>query len=227
MLTGEPMPVQRFAVDEGDKHHALEATGALKRSFLYAGTSVLQSSSGQAQDPGMPGRAIGIAVGTGARTAKGSLVRMVLFPAPATFQFTEQLAKVYVIMVVFTCTLFCILMLKDQGHWIVGVFTGLCVLTQSLQPNMPVSFTLAHSVSSARLRADCGVACLSPPRIPIAGKVHVMVLDKTGTITKDSPLRSCPSRPPLSLCGLLPRCPSCACCPLPYARRLQLLLAPA
>merc|ERR1719284_677675 len=35
------------------------------------------------------------------------------------------------------------------------------------------------------MKSRCGIVCLSPERTPLAGKVHVMVLDKTGTITKE------------------------------------------
>jgi cation-transporting ATPase 13A3/4/5 len=180
MLTGEPMPVQRFEVGDDHPEEILESHGHAKRHFLFAGTVVMQSSGG-----GEDGRAIGIAQSTGARTAKGALVRMVLFPAPIQFQFTDHLAKVYLIMCGYVVVTFCILLQKDQGHWIVALFAGFCLLTQSLQPNMPVSFTLGQSIASSRLKSDCGVLCLSPQRIPIAGKVQVMVLDKTGTITKD------------------------------------------
>merc|ERR1719276_26191 len=104
---------------------------------------------------------------------------MVLFPSPIRFEFTDQLPSVYVIMCGYVVVLFLLQSLKDQGHWIVAVFTGLCLLTQSLQPNMPVSFTLAQNVAAQRLKSELGVLCLSPERTPIAGKVHVMVLDKT------------------------------------------------
>lgn len=183
MLTGEPMPVQRFEVGDDHPLDILDSSGHAKRHFLFAGTVVMQSSGGNSEQGST--RAVGIAHATGARTAKGALVRMVLFPAPITFQFTDHLAKVYLIMCGYVVVTFIILLQKDQGHWIVAMFAGFCLLTQSLQPNMPVSFTLSQSISSARLKSDSGVLCLSPQRIPIAGKVQVMVLDKTGTITKD------------------------------------------
>lgn len=185
MLTGEPMPVQRFAAEDDGAEHSLQAIGPMKRHFLFAGTQVLQSSSAEGAADGRSLCAVGLAVTTGARTAKGSLVRMVLFPTPTRFQFTEQLPMVYTIMCILVVVLFSVQLLKDQGHWVVAAFTGLSILTQSLQPNMPVSFTLAHSVASTKLKSMCGVLCLSPDKIPVAGKVQLMVLDKTGTITKD------------------------------------------
>eukprot|EP00971_Amphidinium_carterae_P215390 4274745-Amphidinium_carterae.1 len=73
----------------------------------------------------------------------------------------------------------------SPGHWIIAVFTGLCILAQALNPNLPVSLAIAQSVSAHRMASSVGVKCLAPPKVPIAGKVHVMVMDKTGTITKD------------------------------------------
>jgi len=176
MLTGEPMPVQRFPIDPSTSGQL--CPNEHKKHFLFAGTNVMQSA-GPAE-----GRAVGVAVSTGARTAKGSLVRMVLFPSPSSFKFTDQLRQVYALMFLYVCVLFCVALTRDQGHWIIAVFTGLCILAQALNPNLPVSLAIAQSVSAHRM-ASVGVKCLAPPKVPIAGKIHVMVMDKTGTITKD------------------------------------------
>lgn len=177
MLTGEPMPVQRFQVDstlQGDLD-----TEKHKKHCILAGTKVIQSAGPS------DGKALGIALATGARTAKGALVRMVLFPSPILFRFTDQMLSMYALMFLYVCILFCVCMIKDQGHWIIAVFTGLCILAQSLNPNMPVSLAFGQSIAATRMDKHCQVKCLAPERIPIAGKVHVMVMDKTGTITKD------------------------------------------
>mmetsp|Transcript_48168 Transcript_48168/g.112675 ORF Transcript_48168/g.112675 Transcript_48168/m.112675 type:complete len:1326 (-) Transcript_48168:54-4031(-) len=177
MLTGEPMPVQRFPIDPSTAGQLCPNTH--KKHFLFAGTVVMQSAGPE------EGRAVGVAVSTGARTAKGSLVRMVLFPSPSSFKFTDQLRQVYALMFIYVCVLFCVALTRDQGHWIIAVFTGLCILAQALNPNLPVSLAIAQSVSAHRMASSVGVKCLAPPKVPIAGKVHVMVMDKTGTITKD------------------------------------------
>lgn len=179
MLTGEPMPVQRFAVEANDV--ILNAHG-MKRNFVFAGTVVMQSAGGHAEPTGL---AVGIAVSTGARTAKGSLVRMVLFPSEIKFAFTDDMLRLYVLMLLWVVLLSCLSFSINMGHWTVGVYTALCIMTQSLNPNLPVSLTLAQTVAASRLGSHCEVKCLNPSRIPIAGKLHVMVLDKTGTITKD------------------------------------------
>mmetsp|Transcript_165532 Transcript_165532/g.293146 ORF Transcript_165532/g.293146 Transcript_165532/m.293146 type:complete len:1415 (+) Transcript_165532:148-4392(+) len=179
MLTGEPMPVQRFAVEA---NNAILDPHRMKRNFVFAGSIVMQSAGGHTEPTG---QAVGIVVSTGARTAKGALVRMVLFPSEIKFAFTEDMLRLYMLMLFWVIFLSSLSFSFDMGHWTVTVYTALCILTQSLNPNLPVSLTLAQTVAASRLGSHCEVKCLNPSRIPIAGKLHVMVLDKTGTITKD------------------------------------------
>jgi P-type E1-E2 ATPase len=43
---------------------------------------------------------------------------------------------------------------------------------------------IGTSFSLWRLRKK-GIFCISPPRVNVSGRVNVMVLDKTGTLTED------------------------------------------
>jgi cation-transporting ATPase 13A3/4/5 len=181
MLTGEPMPVQRFAVEDVDS--AAVSAASHKKHLLFTGTIVMQSS-GDAKDSDQ--RGTGVVFNTGPMTMKGSLVRTVLFPEPISFKFTDQLPRVYGLMFIYVCCLFTIMQLfANTGSWIFGLYIGFTILVQSLNPLLPVSITFAHTVGSEKLNEVEGVHCLSPQRLPIAGKVQVMVMDKTGTITKE------------------------------------------
>merc|ERR1719482_1495513 len=181
MLTGEPMPVQRFAVEDVDS--AAVSAASHKKHLLFTGTIVMQSS-GDAKDSDQ--RGTGVVFNTGPMTMKGSLVRTVLFPEPISFKFTDQLTRVYGLMFIYVCCLFTIMQLfANTGSWIFGLYIGFTILVQSLNPLLPVSITFAHTVGSEKLNEVEGVHCLSPQRLPIAGKVQVMVMDKTGTITKE------------------------------------------
>ncbi len=44
--------------------------------------------------------------------------------------------------------------------------------------------TIGTTFSLMRLRKK-GIFCISPPRVNVSGRVNVMVLDKTGTLTED------------------------------------------
>mmetsp|Transcript_9419 Transcript_9419/g.15216 ORF Transcript_9419/g.15216 Transcript_9419/m.15216 type:complete len:1314 (+) Transcript_9419:53-3994(+) len=179
MLTGEPMPVQRFPIENTDTTIICSKTH--KKHFIFTGTIVMQSSGDNESNHG-----VGVVVNTGPMTMKGSLVRTVLFPEPIHFKFTDQLPWVYLCMFIYVCILFTTVQIgADTGSWVYGIYIGMTILAQSLNPLLPVSITLGQTVGSERLKDHVGIKCLSPQRLPIAGKVHVMVMDKTGTITKE------------------------------------------
>merc|ERR1740138_1337849 len=50
MLTGEPMPVQRFAVESVDS--TAVSASSHKKHLLFTGTIVMQSSAGEQDTPG-------------------------------------------------------------------------------------------------------------------------------------------------------------------------------
>lgn len=183
MLTGEPMPVQRFPVEHGETT-AISAN-THKKHLLFTGTVVMQSF-GDSPGPEESSYCMGVVLNTGPMTMKGSLIRTVLFPEPITFKFTDQLPFVYLIMFIYVCCLFTMIQFKAHtGSWIFSIYIGFTILAQSLNPLLPVSITLGQTIGSERLKESEGIKCLSPQRLPIAGKVHVMVMDKTGTITKE------------------------------------------
>lgn len=58
------------------------------------------------------------------------------------------------------------------------------LVTIAVPPTLPAAMTIGTSFSLWRLR-KLGIFCISPPRVNESGKVKVMVLDKTGTLTED------------------------------------------
>jgi len=180
MLTGEPMPVQRFPVEDVDA--SCVSNLSHKKHLLFTGTIVMQSS-GDGIDAN---RGVGVVFNTGPRTMKGSMIRTVLFPEPIKFKFTDQLPYAYLFMFIYVCGLFTVIQVfSDSGSGIFSIFIGFTILVQSLNPLLPVTITLGQTMGSERLKKEMGVSCLNPERLPIAGKVHIMVMDKTGTITKE------------------------------------------
>jgi cation-transporting ATPase 13A3/4/5 len=171
MLTGEPMPVQKFPLEGGgpisSKH---------KKHLLFAGTNLLQISD-----------AVAVVNATGAMTAKGQLVRMVLFPSPVKFKFTSELPYVIGILSVygFSCLVTISIFLGSALDGLSVLFSGTFFVLQALSPLLPVSLSAGQSVAAGRLTQQTGVQCLSPPRITVAGELHVFVFDKTGTLTED------------------------------------------
>lgn len=72
------------------------------------------------------------------------------------------------------------------------VLMALDVVTIAVPPALPAALTVGLIYAQERL-SHAGVICLSPPRINLAGRVNLVALDKTGTMTKSD----------LRLCGLM------------------------
>lgn len=58
------------------------------------------------------------------------------------------------------------------------------LITIAVPPTLPAAMTIGTTFSLYRLKKK-GIFCISPPRVNVSGRVNVMVLDKTGTLTED------------------------------------------
>ncbi|XP_045764970.1 polyamine-transporting ATPase 13A3-like [Maniola jurtina] len=178
MLTGESVPVMKGPPCSSPEVYSTETH---KRHTLFAGTHVIQTRFyGNNQ-------VLAKVVRTGFYTAKGELIKSILFPKKFDFQFYKDAVKFVIFM-------FCIAAIgMGYSIWLYvvrGSQVGLIVLrtldiiTIVVPPALPAAMTAGIVYSQQRLKRN-KIFCVSPPRIIICGKLQVMCFDKTGTLTED------------------------------------------
>uniref|UniRef100_A0A8C3K5N5 Cation-transporting ATPase n=1 Tax=Calidris pygmaea TaxID=425635 RepID=A0A8C3K5N5_9CHAR len=173
MLTGESIPVTKTPLPLTEspmpwKTHSMED---YRRHVLFCGTEVIQTK------PTGRGPARAVVLQTGFNTAKGDLVRSILYPKPVNF-------KLY----------------RDAFKFIIGlspvadvVAMALLLLTVAVPPTIPAALTTGTVYAQRRLKKK-KIFCISPQRINICGQINLVCFDKTGTLTEDG----------LDLWGIIP-----------------------
>uniref|UniRef100_A0A663MXX4 Cation-transporting ATPase n=1 Tax=Athene cunicularia TaxID=194338 RepID=A0A663MXX4_ATHCN len=192
MLTGESVPVTKTPLPLVEslmpwKTHSMED---YRRHVLFCGTEVIQT---KATGKG-PARAI--VLQTGFNTAKGDLVRSILYPKPVNFKlyrdafkFIVGLSVIGVFGLIYTVCVF-----VSHGKPVADVVTmALLLLTAAVPPAIPAALTTGTVYAQRRLKKK-KIFCISPQRINICGQINLVCFDKTGTLTEDG----------LDLWGIIP-----------------------
>eukprot|EP00842_Homolaphlyctis_polyrhiza_P007118 jgi/Hompol1/996/HPOL_001171-RA len=176
-LTGEALPVAKFAVKKDGAIYNRDEAG--KINALYAGCHILETRPDIPHEP-----VTAIVLATGASTAKGRLVRDILYPMPVSFVFLEHLKIVLPLLIMWGVVMLALSMFMlgtlNSDAWFYGMFT----ISQVLSPLLPAVLVIGQSISAERLR-ERGIMCVDLSRITLAGKVSVFCFDKTGTLTKE------------------------------------------
>lgn len=186
MLTGESVPVAKSGVPGADVPQLQTATRGSRfdRYCVFGGTQLVRARPADEKD-GSEARAV--VIQTGFNTAKGSLIRQMLFPREITFKFYRD-------SFIAIGVLFGLAMLGLIASVVYFVHIGvdpaeiavrsLDVLTISVPPALPAALSIAITFALARLRSR-QIFCTSPQRINVAGMVTAAVFDKTGTLTEE------------------------------------------
>lgn len=197
MLTGESIPVTKTPLPHVEsttawKCHSLED---YRKHVLFCGTEVIQvKPSGQG-----PVRAV--VLQTGYNTAKGDLVRSILYPRPLNFKLYSDAFK-FIVFLAF---------LGVMGFfYALGVYMyngvskkdtatmALLLLTVTVPPVLPAALTTGIVYAQKRLKKK-KIFCISPQRINMCGQINLVCFDKTGTLTEDG----------LDLWGTIPTADNC------------------
>uniref|UniRef100_A0A8C0EYS1 Polyamine-transporting ATPase 13A3 n=1 Tax=Bubo bubo TaxID=30461 RepID=A0A8C0EYS1_BUBBB len=185
MLTGESVPVTKINLPNpseypkamGDEIYSPEVH---KRHTLFCGTNVIQTRF-------YTGELVkALVVRTGFSTAKGQLVRSILYPKPTDFKLYRDaylflLSLVVVAGIGFLYTVVNSI-LNEVSHTI--IIESLDIITITVPPALPAAMTAGIVYAQRRLK-KIGIFCISPQRINICGQLNLVCFDKTGTLTED------------------------------------------
>uniref|UniRef100_A0A670YYS7 Cation-transporting ATPase n=1 Tax=Pseudonaja textilis TaxID=8673 RepID=A0A670YYS7_PSETE len=158
MLTGESLPVTKTALPQECKSSQpwhLGSSEDSRRHLLFCGTDVIQARGGDA------GPARAIVLRTGFNTAKGDLVRSILYPKPMNFRLYRDALQF-------------LLCLQEAGE---VVKKALDVITIAVPPALPAALTTGIIYAQRRLKKK-GIFCISPQRINVCGQLNLVCFDK-------------------------------------------------
>eukprot|EP00808_Paulinella_micropora_P030745 g7208.t1 len=178
-LTGESMPVVKVPLQEASLDLSEKYDPTKHKKFtIFAGTSLLKMAGAQGEH-----RCEAIVTRTGAQTAKGELLRNILFSTPPRFSFDVEIELVLFLLLGWAILAFCTTYYFLETDPVSAWFFGMYVVCTCLPPLLPTVFVVAVGISSQRLLKQ-RVVCTDPKRLLMAGKVRVAAFDKTGTLTK-------------------------------------------
>ncbi|XP_061095235.1 polyamine-transporting ATPase 13A3 isoform X1 [Conger conger] len=187
MLTGESVPVTKTNLPnpglglKGSEADSPYSTDEHKRHTLFCGTNVIQTRfySGELVKA--------VVVCTGFSTAKGQLVRSILYPKPTDFKLYRDaylflLCLVAVAGIGFVYSVVLSIMNNVPVETI--IIEALDIITITVPPALPAAMTAGIVYAQRRLK-KLGIFCISPQRINICGQLNLVCFDKTGTLTED------------------------------------------
>ncbi|EHB13962.1 Putative cation-transporting ATPase 13A4 [Heterocephalus glaber] len=183
MLTGESIPVTKTPLPKTDSPLPWKTQSEVdsKRHILFCGTEVIQTKAACSR------MVRAVVLQTGFNTAKGDLVRSILYPKAMSFKLYRDAIR-FLLCLVGTATIgmvytLCVYVLSGESPEDV-VKKALDVITIAVPPALPAALTTGIIYAQRRLKKR-GIFCISPQRINVCGQLNLVCFDKTGTLTCD------------------------------------------
>ncbi|GIL93414.1 hypothetical protein Vretifemale_20808 [Volvox reticuliferus] len=179
MLTGESVPVRKVPynpVADGLSYEPEKCPGCT----LFGGTMVAQARAPRNQ------KAVAMVCRTRFYSAKGQLLRSILFPREHEESFISDSLKFICGMLVLCLALYiwaAVVLARNGASPSRIVVRFFDMITIAVPPALPACLTIATVLSIGRLRKK-GIYVTSPDRITLAGQLDVICFDKTGTLTE-------------------------------------------
>jgi len=178
MLTGESIPVFKSELPyiDNKQYDPDEDT----KYTLFSGTEVIQCRKTSKEE------VTALAIRTSYGTAKGSLIKSILYPKPCRLNFYADSMKFLGIMACIALIGFAF----NIGRFIEELSVSETIdrsfnmLSTAVPPALPAVMGMGITFALARLR-KYKIYCISPKRINLAGRIRTIVFDKTGTLTEE------------------------------------------
>ncbi|KAL0227920.1 hypothetical protein RCL1_004063 [Eukaryota sp. TZLM3-RCL] len=184
-MTGESTPVPKCCLISGN---SVFSPATDRRHTLFCGTTVIRVKPAVVN---MPVKAL--VTRTGFFTAKGTLVRNILFPKSSKLAFYTDAFKfigIFALVASIGCAYSIYVAIKNGAILREIIIRSLDVITIVVPPALPAAMSVGTSFSLLRLRKE-RINCISPTRINVAGVVGSVFFDKTGTLTEEGLDVSC------------------------------------
>lgn len=179
MLTGECVPVTKTPLLKNSSFIFDQKT--YSRHILFAGTKLIQTRYIGGE------RVLGMVINVGIKTAKGDLIRSILYPPPVDYKFEQDSYKFIKLLglVAFIGFLYTVVTKVTRGvDWGKIAVESLDLITIAVPPALPAAMSVGRMYAQKRLKKK-DVYCISPRSINVSGSVDLVCFDKTGTLTED------------------------------------------
>ncbi|OUM58256.1 hypothetical protein PIROE2DRAFT_48109 [Piromyces sp. E2] len=186
MLTGESMPITKIPIkDEELKNLDFEKddiVAKLGNCCFFAGTKIVRRNIKYETKS-----AYALVIRTGFNTAKGSLVRSMLFPKQNYFKFYRDSFNFIFVLFIIALIGFCGSLFNFIKYGVpvsVIIIRALDLITIVVPPALPATMSIGTSFAISKLK-ELNIFCISPNHVIVGGKLNLICFDKTGTLTEN------------------------------------------
>lgn len=162
-------------------------------SLIFAGSSIEQCNSTNESE-----KVYALVINTGINTLRGNSIQNTLFPKKSNFTTLRQriiyfiiIALLWVVYFLLVTYIYYYIHLKEalsveekNTHFTQYIKVCIEIVVVLFPPTLPICFIFICFYFQYKL-GNKNIKCLSDTRLYAAGRVNILILDKTGTLTED------------------------------------------
>ena len=180
LSSGESVPVTKTPLPNTTQNERYDTKEHAKHT-LFCGTKVIQTRYYN------NAKVKAVIIRTAYQTAKGELVRSIMFPKPVDFKLNRHIHRFIgcLAALAFIGFIYTVVLKTMRGvPWHKIVLKALDLITIVIPPALPAAMTIGVVFAQSRLMRS-NIFCISPRSINISGCINCVCFDKTGTLTED------------------------------------------